>query len=180
MDVCCSANYQLLPMIQVSAHMSPPQRIPSWLCYPCLPAMWETWVRSLGWEDPLEEGMATQSSILAWRIPMDRGAWGATVHGVAKSRTQLKRLSSHTSKNNLRAPWTSWSTAAKCTEKGCFFSHRSQLSGAPPATAGLSAKQVFRDKQAEGLSFFRWEVLLLKLFKPVFFFLSHIDRPSLF
>ena len=38
------------------------------------PAMWETWVQSLGWEDPLEEGMATHSSILAWRIPMDRGA----------------------------------------------------------------------------------------------------------
>ena len=39
-----------------------------------LPAMQETWVRSLGWEDPLEEGMATHSNILAWRIPMDRGA----------------------------------------------------------------------------------------------------------
>ena len=39
-----------------------------------LPAMWETWVRSLGWEDPLEEGMATHSSILAWRTPMDIGA----------------------------------------------------------------------------------------------------------
>jgi len=38
------------------------------------PAMWDPWVRSLGWEDPLEEGMATHSSILAWRIPMDRGA----------------------------------------------------------------------------------------------------------
>ena len=48
-------------------------------------AMRETWVRSLGWEDPLEEGMAAHSSILAWRIPMDRGAWWATVHGVAKS-----------------------------------------------------------------------------------------------
>ena len=34
-----------------------------------LPAMWETWVRSLGWEDPLEKGRATHSSILAWRIP---------------------------------------------------------------------------------------------------------------
>ena len=34
-----------------------------------LPAMWKTWVRSLGWEDPLEEEMATYSSILAWRIP---------------------------------------------------------------------------------------------------------------
>ena len=58
-----------------------------------LPAMWETWVLSLGWEDPLEEGMATHSSILAWRIPMDRGAWRAAVHGVSKSQTQLKRLS---------------------------------------------------------------------------------------
>ena len=53
------------------------------------PAMQETWVRSLGWEDPLEEGMATRSSILAWRIPMDRGAWWAIVHGFAKSPTQL-------------------------------------------------------------------------------------------
>ena len=40
-----------------------------------LPAIQETWIRSLGWEDPLEEGMATHSSILAWRIPKDRGAW---------------------------------------------------------------------------------------------------------
>ena len=54
-----------------------------------LPAMWETWVWSLGWEDPLEEGMATHSSILVWRFPMDRGAWWATVHGVAKSQTRL-------------------------------------------------------------------------------------------
>ena len=50
----------------------------------------ETWVRSLGWEDPQEEGMATHSSILAWRIPMDRGAWWVTVHGVAKSWTRLR------------------------------------------------------------------------------------------
>ena len=54
-----------------------------------LPAMQETWVPSLGWEDPLEEGMATHSSIIAWRIPMDRRAWQATVHGVAKSQTGL-------------------------------------------------------------------------------------------
>ena len=40
-----------------------------------LPALQETWVQSLGWKDPLEEGMATHCSILAWRIPMDRGAW---------------------------------------------------------------------------------------------------------
>ena len=51
--------------------------------------MRETYVQSLDWEDPLEEGMTTQSSLLAWRIPMDRGAWQATVHGVAKSQTRL-------------------------------------------------------------------------------------------
>ena len=54
-----------------------------------LPAMWETWVQSLGKEDPLEEDMATHSSILAWRIPMDRGGWQATVHGVTESWTLL-------------------------------------------------------------------------------------------
>ena len=51
--------------------------------------MQETWVRSLGGEELLEKEMATHSSILTWRIPMDRGAWWATVHGVTKSRTQL-------------------------------------------------------------------------------------------
>ena len=61
-----------------------------------LPAKWQTWVQLLGWEDPLKKGMATHSSILAWRIPMDRGAWRAIVHRVAKSQTQLKRLSTHT------------------------------------------------------------------------------------
>ena len=53
------------------------------------PAMQETWVWSPDWEDPLEEGMGTYSSILAWRIPMDRGAWCAAGHGITKSRTQL-------------------------------------------------------------------------------------------
>ena len=50
-----------------------------------LPAVWETWVQSLDQEDPLEKGMATHSSILAWRIPMDRVIWQATVHGITKS-----------------------------------------------------------------------------------------------
>ena len=54
-----------------------------------LPAMQETWVQSLSWEDPLEKGMATHSNNLAWRIPMDRGAWWATAHGVTKNQTQL-------------------------------------------------------------------------------------------
>ena len=49
--------------------------------------VWEPWVQSLGQEDPLEESMAIHSSFLAWRIPMDRGAWWATVHGVIKSQT---------------------------------------------------------------------------------------------
>ena len=53
------------------------------------PAIRQTWVRSLGWKDPLQEGMATYSSILAWRIPMDRGAWRATAHGIEKTQTQL-------------------------------------------------------------------------------------------
>ena len=47
--------------------------------------MQETLIQSLGWEDPLEEGMVMHSSIVAWRMPMDRGAWRATVHGVAKN-----------------------------------------------------------------------------------------------
>ena len=52
---------------------------------------------SLDWEDPREEDMATHSTILAWRIPMTRGAWWATVHRVAKSQTQLKWPSMHMS-----------------------------------------------------------------------------------
>ena len=48
-------------------------------------AMQEAWVRSLSWEDPLEEDMATHSRILAWRIPMDLGVWQATVQEVEKS-----------------------------------------------------------------------------------------------
>ena len=54
-----------------------------------LAEMWEACVQSLGWEDPLEESKATHSSMLAWRIPMDRGAWWASVLGVAKSWIQL-------------------------------------------------------------------------------------------
>ena len=49
--------------------------------------MQEMQVQSLGWEDPLEEEVATHSSILAWRIRMDRGAWRATIHGMEKSQT---------------------------------------------------------------------------------------------
>ena len=52
-----------------------------------LPAVKETWVLSLGWEDPLEKEIATHSSILAWEIPWTEGVWEATVHGVIKSQT---------------------------------------------------------------------------------------------
>ena len=60
------------------------------------PVLQETWAQSLGWVDPLEEGMETHSSILAWRIPIDRGAWWATVHGVTKSdMTELLSRAQH-------------------------------------------------------------------------------------
>ena len=49
------------------------------------PAMWETWVRSLGWEDPLEKEMATRSSILAWRIPWTEEPGGLHPMGLQES-----------------------------------------------------------------------------------------------
>ena len=68
-----------------------------------LPAMQETWVRSLGWEDPLEEGMATHSSILAWRIPWteepgDYSPWG---HKESDTSEQLSRAQQEETVINL-------------------------------------------------------------------------------
>ena len=60
------------------------------------PAMQETWVGSLGWENPMEEGTATHSSILAWRITMDRGAWRAAVHGGREELETVECPSMHT------------------------------------------------------------------------------------
>ena len=54
-----------------------------------LPAVLETWLRSLGWEDPLEEGMTTCSSILAWRIPWTEESGGFQSMGVIKGQTLL-------------------------------------------------------------------------------------------
>ena len=51
--------------------------------------MWETWVQTLGQKHPLEKGMANHSSILALKIPMNKGAWCTRVHGVTESQTQL-------------------------------------------------------------------------------------------
>ena len=55
--------------------------------------MLETWVRSLGWKDPLEKGLAYRFQYSCLENPMDRGVWEAIVHGVAQSQTQLKQLS---------------------------------------------------------------------------------------
>ena len=73
------------------------------------PAVWETCVQSLGWESPLEEDMTTHSSILAWRIPKDRGPWRGTVHGVAKSLDTTERLS-------IQGESGGWKS--QCDEKG--------------------------------------------------------------
>ena len=89
-----------------------------------LPAMWETWVQSLDWEDPLEEDMATHSSVLAWRIPMDRGVWRATVHGVAKSRTCTQKypVKGFTNHSIKKVHGTSLQTLGKILKgKQAFF-----------------------------------------------------------
>ena len=57
---------------------------------PAVQELQEAWVPSLGWEGPLEEGIAAHSSVLAWRMPMDRGAWQAAVYRIAKCQTLLK------------------------------------------------------------------------------------------
>ena len=63
----------------------------------------ETQVRSLSWEDPLEEGMATHFSVLAWRIPQAEEPGGQDlVQGIPKSRTRLKQLSTHVRTHRLR------------------------------------------------------------------------------
>ena len=64
------------------------------------PAMRETWVRSLGWKDLLEEGTANHPSILAWRIPMDRGAWQATWRRKELDTTKRLRTHTHTAETN--------------------------------------------------------------------------------
>ena len=60
-----------------------------------LPTVQETWGLSLGWKDPLEKGLTTHCSILAWRIAMDRGACQATVHGATKSQTRVSDYHFH-------------------------------------------------------------------------------------
>ena len=88
-----------------------------------LPTMWETWVQSLGWEDPLEEGLAMHSSVLAWRIPKDRGTWWATVYGVAKSQTQLRTKHSTRGKSKKRGLRWKQPTSPKFARAEMWFSH---------------------------------------------------------
>ena len=66
--------------------------------------MRKTWVQSLGWEDPLEEGMATHSSILAWRIPMDRGAWWANSPWGHKESDKTEQLNTTQHSTTWEAP----------------------------------------------------------------------------
>ena len=77
---CSKGDRHLNQLVQCCPHLSHLFKLHGFLSY---------LMSTLGWEDPLEEGMATLSSILAWRIPMDRGACWATVHGVTNGRTQL-------------------------------------------------------------------------------------------
>ena len=82
------------------------------------------WVQSRGREDPLEEGMATHSSIPAWRIPMDRGAWHAEAHRVTRSRTWLEWLSMHSTHKFIKIPVIQWwelhPTSFSCILKVCL------------------------------------------------------------
>ena len=65
------------------------------------PAVQESWVQSLGWEDPLEESMATHASVLAWRIPMNRGNWRATAHGWATAHAESDTTERRTTYYNM-------------------------------------------------------------------------------
>ena len=95
------------------------------------PAVWETWVPSPGWEEPLEEGVATHCSVLAWRIPADRGAWRAVVRGVTDSRTWLSGQAQHRG----RAQETLLSSTA--------VSRPGVSDSAAPGTAALQASLAF-------------------------------------
>ena len=64
-------------------------------------AVQETWVLSLGWEDILEEEMATHSSVVCLENPMDRGTWQVTVHVVTQSQARWKQLSMHACHSEL-------------------------------------------------------------------------------
>ena len=84
-----------------------------------LPAIWETWVLSLGWEDPLEEGMATHSSILAWRIPRTAEPGGLQSMGLQRVRHGWIRTHAL-----LRKEFSTSSLQSICNSILCSFSER--------------------------------------------------------
>ena len=90
------------------------------------PAIRETWVRPLGWENPLEKGPATHSSVLVWRTPMDRGAWWPAVHGVTKSRTRQSDRAQHPWKRQSIPPHLSVLRAAIRAHANFHSSFKSQ------------------------------------------------------
>ena len=74
-------------LVLFDSNYTHPQGFPNGSVVENLPAMQETQAQSLGWDYPLEKSLATHSSTLARRIPMDRGAWWATIHGIAALET---------------------------------------------------------------------------------------------
>ena len=88
----------------------------------------EMQVRPLDWGDTLEEGMATHSSVLAWRIPRTEKPGGATVHGVAKSQTQVKWLCTHSTAN-----WQLTQNKTQLQVGNFFFFFTKCIHWTPPA-----------------------------------------------
>ena len=80
----------------------------------------ETWVRSLGWEDPLEEEMATHSSILTWKIPWTEKPGGLQSIGLQRVKTQLSTHNSHDNSQNAHNIKLTILTIFKCTLQQCY------------------------------------------------------------
>ena len=105
------------------------------------PAMWETCVRSLGWEAPLEKGKATYSSILAWRIP-----W-TTVHGVAKSWTRLSDFHFHLSQTIGREGYLSINTESNSIN---INAHIPKQTGSTHKPLSLKEKEKKKGQKKKG------------------------------
>ena len=106
-----------------------------------LPVMRETWVPSLGWEDPLEEGMATHSSILVRRMPMDRGAWRATVHGAAELDTTERLAPNLCGEKSTALVNAGISREALRLGRSCWGSGEEGLPAPSPAPCQLPLKR---------------------------------------